>query len=128
MQWRLEVVDAAGVGLGAHDGTVGVVAVLAGLADGWSALVGCTGIGCASLCEGRAAVEDDVAIGNKGWDAIVSSWLACSAASSSSCASGAKALGEVVVGTAAAVVILIEGTGDDGQERARRRLRERRGP
>ena len=125
MQRRFGAVGSAGVG--SLDGIFGAVAVATGVAGGWFGFVGSTGVGSASLCEGRTAGEDDVAIGTESFDAIVSSWLACSAASLSSCASGAKELGEEVA-TAAAGAVLIEGTGDEGQERARRRLRERRGP
>ena len=123
MQRRFGAESSAGVG--SLGGTVGVVWVVAGFADDWSVLAGSAGVGSASLCEGWAAVEDDVAIGTEGFDAIVSSWLAWSAASLSSCARGAKELGEVVA-TAVTDGSFIEGTGEDGQERARRRLREQR--
>jgi hypothetical protein len=92
-----------------------------------SALVGGTEAGSVSASEGegRTAVEDDVAIGIEVSEAIMlSSRLACSRTSLSSCASGAKRL--EVVTTAEAVVERDDGTGDEGQERARRRLRDER--
>jgi hypothetical protein len=88
------------------------------VAGGGTVLAGGTAAGSESAGEGRAAGEDDVAMRIEGWFAIVSTRLACSAASSLSCASGAKRL-EVVTTAETDVERDGEDTGDDGQERAR---------
>ena len=104
VQRRLEVVMGAAAAGGAHGGALStrMTAVSVGCAAGWvvggwisvagggTALAGGTAAGSESAGEGRAAGEDDVAMRIEGWFAIVSSRLACSAASSLSCASGAK--------------------------------------
>ena len=82
-----------------------------GVVGGGAALAGCAGADSKAVSEGRAAGEDDVAMRIEGSDAIMSSPLACSAAPSSSCASGAKRL-DVVTTAEAEVERDEEDTGD----------------
>ena len=84
-----------------------------GVVGGGAAQAGGAGADSEAVGEGRAAGEDDVAMRIEGSDAIMSSPLACSAAPSSSCASGAKRL-DVWTAAEAEVERDEEDTGDDG--------------